>query len=78
MSDQKKTTVYLEGEDYRRLKMLARERQVGAASLVREAVAEYVVRHARGRRPKSIGAGASVRRDVARQAERLLKGFGRK
>ena len=77
MSKQK-TTVYLGADDYRRLKALARGRGVGTASLVREAVAEYTVRHARRRRPKSIGAGASVRRDVARKAEDLLEGFGRK
>ena len=75
---QQKTTVYLGADDYRQLKALARDREVGAASLVREAVAEYVVRHTRRRRPKSIGAGASTRRDVGRHAEVLLKGFGRK
>ena len=77
MSKQK-TTVYLGADDYRQLKALARDRGVGTASLVREAVAEYTVRHVRRRRPRSIGVGASVRRDLGRNAEDLLKGFGRK
>jgi ribbon-helix-helix CopG family protein len=76
MSKQK-TTVYLGADDYRRLKALARDRGVGTASLVREAVAEYAVRHAPRRRPRSIGIAASVQRELGRRSEDLLKGFGR-
>jgi hypothetical protein len=44
---------------------------------VREAVAEYTVRHALTRRPRSLGAGRSGRRDLSERAESLLKGMGR-
>ena len=73
-----KTTVYLESEAYRRLRALAAERETSAASLLREAVSEYVERHAPRSRARSIGAGHSGRRDVAARAEELLKGMGRR
>jgi predicted transcriptional regulator len=44
MSESTKTTVYLDADDYRRLKALARAQGGSAAELVREAVAEYVRR----------------------------------
>jgi hypothetical protein len=72
-----KTTVYLDTEVYRRLQALARENQRPAAELVREAVAEYTVRHALTRRPRSLGAGHSGRRDLSERAESLLTGMGR-
>jgi hypothetical protein len=72
-----KTTLYLEGEDYRRLKRLAATRKVAPASLVREAVAEYVSRHARTRPlPRSLGAGDSGTTDLGERAEQLLAGLG--
>jgi predicted transcriptional regulator len=40
-----KTTVYLEGPAYLRLKQLARSVGRPAAELLREAVAEYLARH---------------------------------
>ena len=46
MDETLKTTVYLGAADYRRLKGLGRSRGTKAAALVREAVAEYVERHA--------------------------------
>lgn len=72
-----KTTVYLDAEVYRRLQALAREHQRPAAELVREAVAEYTLRHALKRRPRSLGAGRSGHRDLSERAESLLKGMGR-
>jgi predicted transcriptional regulator len=73
-----KTTVYLDADDYRSLKSLARSRGVASALLVREAVAEYAARHAPRRRPKSIGVGRSRTGDVAERAEELLEGMGRR
>jgi ribbon-helix-helix CopG family protein len=71
-----KTTVYMEEETYRRLKQLARREGRAPAEMVREAVAEYTVRHAPRRKPRSVGAFRSGRRDLARRAEELLGGFG--
>ena len=73
-----KTTVYLTGADYRRLQALARAQRRPAAELVREAVAEYAARETKGRRPSSLGAGRSGRRDFSERAEALLTGFGRR
>jgi hypothetical protein len=78
MSETLKTTVYLNGSDYRRLKALARERDVTAADLVREAVAEYARKHAPRRRAGSVGSGRSGRHDLSEKAEDLLAGMGRK
>jgi hypothetical protein len=72
-----KTTIYLDPDDYRRLKALARQRGVPAARLVREAVAEYAARHAPASRPRSVGAGRSRLRDLGERAEDLLDGLGR-
>lgn len=71
-----KTTLYLDGEDYRKLKRIAASRKQAPAALVREAVAEYVVRHGAAPLPKSVGAGASGRRDVGERAEEFLAGMG--
>jgi predicted transcriptional regulator len=76
-ADRSKTTLYLDELVYRRLKALARARGVSPAALVREAMAQYVVQHDKGRRPRSIGAGASRRGDLSERAEDLLEGFGR-
>ncbi len=73
-----KTTVYLTGADYRRLQALARERRQPTAELVREAVALYAARESRRRRPRSLGAGRSGRRDLSERAEELLGGLGRR
>lgn len=72
-----KTTVYLDADVYRRLQALAREHQRPTAELVREAVAEYALRHALKRRPRSVGAGRSGRRDLGERAEALLERMGR-
>jgi hypothetical protein len=78
MKPTQKTTVYLDWDDYRRLRSLARGQGAKAAALVREAVAEYVVRHAPKRRPKSLGRFASGRPDLGERAEDLLAGMGRR
>ena len=72
-----KTTVYLDEATYRRLKQLARQEGRAPAEMVREAVAEYTVRHTSRRKPRSIGAFRSGRRDLGRRAEALLTGFGK-
>jgi hypothetical protein len=77
MTDRMKTTVYLAAADYRRLKSLGRSRGTKAAALVREAVAEYVTRHAPSPTPKSIGRFSSGRHDLSERAEELLAGFGK-
>ncbi len=77
MSERQKTTVYLDAEAHRELKRLARAQGRGAASLIREAVIEYVASHGTRGRPRSIGAFASDRGDIAERAEELLAGMGR-
>lgn len=77
MNDSTKTTVYLDADVYRRLKALAAKDGRTTAALVREAVAEYALRHATRRTPRSLGIGRSRRRDLGSRAERLLEGFGR-
>lgn len=71
-----KTTVYLDADAYRRLKLLAARTHRSAAELVREAVAEYAARHAPARLPRSLGAGRSGRSDLGAKAEELLRGMG--
>ena len=71
-----KTTLYLESEDYRRLKRVAFRRRVAPAVLVREAIAEYVARHDTVRVARSVGAARSGRRDLGERAEDLLAGLG--
>ena len=73
-----KTTVYLIGSDYRRLKALARERDSTAADLVREAVSEYARKHTSRKKPRCIGSGRSGQRDLSERSEELLRGFGRR
>jgi len=70
-----KTTVYLDAEDYQRLKNVARREGRKPAELVREAIAEYADRRSQNR-PRSIGAGHSGRGDLSERAETLLRGMG--
>ena len=76
MSSRQKTTVYLEPEDYLRLKRIAQQRGETPAALIREAVAEYGRRHEGRRLPRSLGAGRSGRGDLSERAEELLAGLG--
>ncbi len=72
-----KTTVYLDPSDYRALKRIALRMGTAPAALVREAVAEYAARRIPRRRPRSVGAFASGRRDLSERAEKLLAGMGK-
>ena len=72
-----KTTVYLDEDDYRRLKAIGRETQRSPAALVREAVSEYARKRSRRKKVLSLGAGHSGRGDVSERAEELLEGMGR-
>ena len=71
-----KTTLYLESEDYRRLRRVAYRRRVAPAVLVREAIADYVARYDTVRVARSVGAARSGRTDLGERAEALLAGFG--
>jgi hypothetical protein len=72
-----KTTLYLDPDDYLRLKAIARRQGRKTAAVVREAVAEYARRHATRVKPRSLGSGRSGRRDLSERAETLLAGMGR-
>ena len=78
MPDTQKTTVYLDPDDYRRLKAIARARGCAPAQLVREAVARYAAAEMPVRRARSVGAGASRRGDLSERAEQLLAGLKRR
>ena len=71
-----KTTVYLDSDDYRRLKALARAQGRSAAELVREAVSLYARANEAPPRPQSIGAGRSGDGGISVYAEELLDGMG--
>ena len=71
-----KTTVYLDREDYERIKYIARAESRAPAELVREAVSEYAARNAPRRKPKSVGAGHSGRGDLSERVDELLAGMG--
>lgn len=73
-----KTTVYLDADDYRRLKALARAQGRKPAELVREAVARYAAEERPRRRPRSLGAGRSRTGDIGERAEELLAGLGKR
>jgi hypothetical protein len=70
-----KTTVYLDGMDQRRLRALAEAQGRPTAALIREAIAEYVHRHAPAR-PASIGAAHGGPRDLTSRDEDYLEGLG--
>jgi predicted transcriptional regulator len=72
-----KTTVYLDADDYRRLKRLAENKRCPPAQLVREAVAEYAARHTPRARARSVGAFSSGGRNLSERAEDLLGGLGK-
>ncbi len=71
-----KTTLYLDSENYRRLKRVAYRRRVAPAVLVREAIADYVARHDTVRLARSVGSARSGRSDIGERAEEFLAGFG--
>lgn len=69
-----KTTIYLDDDLYARLQREAEARGMTQALVVREALAEYVVR--KRKRPRSLGLGRSKRGDLSERAEELLEGMG--
>ncbi|MDN5871363.1 MAG: ribbon-helix-helix domain-containing protein [Nitrococcus sp.] len=71
-----KTTLYLPEADHRRVKALARQRNQPTAELLREAIAEYALRHDGRPVPRSVGIGHSGQGDLAERAEELLEGMG--
>ena len=73
-----KTTVYLDANDYRRLKAIARQEGRPPASLVRQAVAEFAERYGKKPKSRSLGSGHSGRGDLSERAEELLKGLGKR
>jgi N-acetylmuramic acid 6-phosphate (MurNAc-6-P) etherase len=70
----KRTTIFIDEALERDLQALARRQGAAVASLVREAIAEYVIRHQDAGSPRLsfVGAGASGRSDVAERHEELL------
>ena len=73
---EKKTTVYLDAVEYRKLQQLARQEGRSAAELIREAVLEYNARRGSSVRPRSLGAGRSRDGSLSERTEELLQGFG--
>jgi predicted transcriptional regulator len=77
MTEPAKTTVYLDADDYRRIKALAKAQGRTAAELVREAVSVYARSQPLPAKPSSMAAGRSGRGDLSERAEELLDGMGR-
>ena len=73
-----KTTVYLDEQDYRRLKSIARARGKAPAALLRQAVAEFAEKYGKKRTFRSLGSGRSGRDDLSERSEDLLKGMRRR
>ncbi len=73
-----KTTVYLDPDDYRRLKAMGKRLGRPPASLVRDAVAQLTRRASRRVKARSLGIGRSGRGNLSERSEELLKGFGGK
>ena len=71
-----KTTVYLDGADYRRLKALAAAEGRPAAELIRAAVSEYARARTERRLPRSLGIAASGDGSLSERSEDLLEGMG--
>ena len=74
----RRTTVFADDEVIGALQAIARRRGVTLSEITREALAVYVARSRRKRKPLSlIAIGRSGRTDIAERAEALLKeGFG--
>jgi predicted transcriptional regulator len=70
----RRTTVFFDEQVARELNAVARRERRSAASIVREAVEQYIVTHRRGedRRPGFIAIGASGRADTAERHEEVL------
>lgn len=68
MPQNTKTTIYLDENDYRRLKALARAQGRPSAELVREAVALYVRARSSIGRPASIASAHSGKGDLSERS----------
>ena len=70
----KRTTVFIDEALESDLKALASSADVPVASLVREALAEYVARRQEAPAPavRFLGSGRSGRRDVAERSEEIV------
>jgi len=68
----KRTTVFLQEELDREVKALAERQGRPAASVIREALSEYVGRHRGDCTLSFLAAGRSGRRDVAERHEEIL------
>lgn len=77
MARVQKTTVYLDENDYRRLKTIGRELGRRPAALVREAVSEFTRNYGRRKKIRSLGIGHSGRGDLSERADELLVGLPR-
>lgn len=75
MSDLQKTTLYLDRDDYARIKARARAEGRAPAELIREAVATYIFERPVVL-PRSLGSGKSGLGDLSERAEELLAGMG--
>jgi predicted transcriptional regulator len=75
----RRTTVFADDEVLGALQAIARRRGVTLSEVTREALAAYVARSGRKRKPLTLAAiGRSGRKDVAERAEEFLQeGFGR-
>ena len=72
-----KTTIYLDDDEYRRLKRRAERAGTSAAELIRAAVTDFLRGESTEDRPRSFGLGRSGSGDLSERAEELLDGFGR-
>jgi hypothetical protein len=68
-----KTTVYLDGGDYRRLKAMAAAQGQSTAELIRMAVAEYTRKSPVRPLPRSLGAFASGDGTLSERVEEILR-----
>jgi predicted transcriptional regulator len=68
----KRTTMFLDEALEKELQVLARQRGLPVAALVREALATYVAQAQEALTLSFVGAGASGRSDVAERHEELL------
>jgi Ribbon-helix-helix protein, copG family len=75
MSDLQKTTLFLDRDDYARVKARARAEGRAPAELIREAVAAYVYERP-AVLPRSLGRGRSGRKDLSERVDELLAGMG--
>ena len=75
----RRTTVFADDEVLGALQAIARRRGVTLSEVTREALATYVARSGRKRKPLTLAAiGRSGRKDVAERAEEFFQeGFGR-